>query len=246
MRHDGVARLVVESLVDREHANILHDGLRQLAFGSFLGAGNRHREDDVDAVARNDEARKAGTGSDRHGDGAHAWRQDRGQEAVLAALHEMHVGDGIAGGDAGAHHRAQQRIGIGNALQHIAGTDIVVGPADPGEILRLEEVAGGQTFRRDQHDLHRLGRLGGDDGCDILLAHIVHPGAHQQRGDERQAHRGTEQHHPAWRNRSEHRVLGPLKSLRRVSRCLNHDRCGTPVRIASHWCRFWPTLVNSR
>src|SRR4051812_21365254 len=62
--HDLLPVLLAERLVDREHANVRHDGFRRMRVSAagLVGIALAPRQDDVDMIVRQDEAAGAGLG----------------------------------------------------------------------------------------------------------------------------------------------------------------------------------------
>ena len=75
-------------------------------------AGDRIGQDQVDAVAGDDEAADAGHLGDRNGDGALALGQHRGEEAAVAGLHDRRAGD---------RHALRQHLAGNAARQELPG-----------------------------------------------------------------------------------------------------------------------------
>ena len=81
--------------------------------GAVAAARDLLGQDEVDPVAREDEAGDAAGGGDGDGDGAHARAERRGEEAALAGTDERALGDRLAGGDLVADDGADQALRIG-------------------------------------------------------------------------------------------------------------------------------------
>ena len=89
-RGDGLGDLVaalvarVEALVDGEHADVADDRLGGAQRRAVAAARDLLGQDEVDPVAREDEAGDARGRGHADGDGAHARAERRGEEAALA------------------------------------------------------------------------------------------------------------------------------------------------------------------
>src|SRR3712207_2121455 len=92
---------------------------------AVAAARNALRQDDVDAVAREDEAGDAADVGNGNGNRTHARPKRRGQEAALARLDQRALGDRLAGGDLVADHGAEQVGGVGArlTLHEVSGLD---------------------------------------------------------------------------------------------------------------------------
>ena len=69
-------------LVGAKHADVMQNDLAQVAFGAAIAAGERLRQQQVDAVAGYDETRHAAGRCDTDGDGTRARRQHRRHRAA--------------------------------------------------------------------------------------------------------------------------------------------------------------------
>ena len=74
-------------------------------------------QDEVDPVAREDEAGDAAGRGHADGDGAHARAERRGEEAALAGPDDRALGQRLAGGDLVADDGADQALRIGAAAR---------------------------------------------------------------------------------------------------------------------------------
>ncbi len=146
-----LAHDIVGALVGGEHADVAHDRFGHLQRRTVATAGNRLRQDQVDPVARKDEARHRGL--IRHGDGdrAHARAERRGQEAAIPRRNERALGERLACGDRVAHHRALQLGDVRRRLQIISAVDQFLGPGLKLQRGRIQDGADGQRPRRDQY-----------------------------------------------------------------------------------------------
>ena len=106
----AVLVLAVDALVGGEHADVADDRLGGLERRTVAAAGDLLGQDQVDPVAREDEAGDAGGGGHRNGDGAHARAERRGEEAAIVRADERALGERLAGGDRIADDRADQRL----------------------------------------------------------------------------------------------------------------------------------------
>jgi hypothetical protein len=161
--------IVVEHGAHGDDAQVLENGLADPArLAAAVAGGQGLGQDQIDPVAREDQAGVARDRRDRHRHRAHAGREHRGQEATIARLDHGAVGDRLAGGDQAADHSADH-VGVGPlAAQHVAVRHVGGRPALPTEVLRLEEGAGRQIEVGDQNlvDLLLGGRRG--DGSGLL------------------------------------------------------------------------------
>src|SRR3546814_1569391 len=99
---------VCSSDLDGQHTYVLEDGLAHAALDR-LGAGavgDGMGQDEVDAVARKDQAADARGGVHADGDGAEAGAQHRGQKAAVAGEDDPPRHDRLAGRKAAAHDGA--------------------------------------------------------------------------------------------------------------------------------------------
>ncbi len=155
--------------------------------GAVAAALDLLGQDQVDPVAREDEAGDAAGRGHGDRDGAHARAERRGEEAALAGTHQRALGDRLAGGDLVADDGADQALRIDAAFlaaDEIGVLDQALRPGLVAEGLGVDDRADGQGARRDQ-DLgpgrndraglrlrrggageHVLGHEGGDAGDD--------------------------------------------------------------------------------
>src|SRR5205085_9169874 len=169
---DLVARLVarVEPLVDREHADVADDRLGGAQGRPVAAARDLLGEDQVDPVAREDEAGDAGGGGHADGDGAHSRAKRRGEEAALAGTNDRALAQRLAGSDLVADDGADQaaRIAAGATADEIGVLHEALRPRLVAEGFGIDDRADGKGARRDQNfgPARRLlrRRLGGGAG----------------------------------------------------------------------------------
>ena len=151
---DLVARLVarIEALVDGEDADVADDGLGGAQRRTVAAAGHFLGEDEIDPVAREDEAGDAAGRGHGHRHGAHARAQSRGEEAALAGANDGALGQRLAGADLVADDGADQglRVAAGFAARVISGLDEALGPGLVAERLGVDDRADRQGARRDE------------------------------------------------------------------------------------------------
>ncbi len=110
--HDLLAVLFVDGLIDREHPHVAQNRVAD----EFLDAGRLFRrfvaprQQDVDAVVRQDEAAGAGLRRNVDRGRAHALRQHRGHEARALGHHDLGLADRIAGQHRDPHDRADEVV----------------------------------------------------------------------------------------------------------------------------------------
>ena len=185
---DLVAALVarVEALVDGEHADVADDRLGDAQRRTVAAARDLLGQDEVDPVAREDEAGDARGRGHADGDGAHAGAKRRGEKAALAGAHDRARSQRLAGGDLVADDGADQALRVGPVLRaadEIGRLDEALGPGLVAERLGVDDRADGQGAGGDEdlgpgHDVgglclgrggareHVLGHDCGDRGDD--------------------------------------------------------------------------------
>ena len=128
---------------------------------------------------------------DWHGNSAHAWRKHGCEETTITRLDDNGVSNWLADGDASTHHCADDRILFGFAPDDVVVRNIVIRPALPADVLRLDELARRKS-NIGHENLHRMfcDRLRcRNDGDRSLL--VVDPASSIDRGDT--GHRHGEQ-----------------------------------------------------
>src|SRR5215470_10252597 len=115
--HHALAVLVLDGLIDRQHPDVGEDDLARMGVGSGRLVGVlvvAPRQDDVDMVVRENEARGAGVGRDVDRDCPLALGQDRGHVSGALGLDQLGLADRLAVGKGLAGYRSCKLIdGVG-------------------------------------------------------------------------------------------------------------------------------------